>query len=525
MDLNGDGHLDILSGCYDCLGDVAPEMEQMAGLFHIFYGNESHEFGAVDYLKRDDGKPLIAGSPFLSEEDYDKYDEGPTPEEKQAFYDASLDQFCTRPTAADLNGDGHLDLVVGNAAGTFSLILGRGKGKFASTSEFLKTADGARIRIERTSDPCVVDWDADGDLDIVSGCELGGVFLSTNIGSKTKPRFSAFETLIEPTDWESHHGKMGDEHINGPSEAIRVWVEDLNSDGALDIVVGDNVTVTRVAEGVKESDVKTLLAKWQTKKNKVDADLRPQMEKIFAKMDKLDEAEESEENYKALERLEDELARLDAQREPLLKEKEKIVRETTFGSVWVYYQKQEQQKKQENPAEGQRTIAEFKTYVSEKIPGLDKASLRKIGAAVDKNSDGLISDAEFEGRFEAIQSVMNPGDEADTDGGEHEDKSSVETGESDASKLSTNKNAKAIGGSSFASPVRLNAGGKPISVESPGYASPAIADMNSDGRLDLLVGQYQDGKINVYLRNKDNSFAAGEWLKTGSETAEVPGIW
>ena len=42
------------------------------------------------------------------------------------------ENICTRPFAVDWDGDGHLDLVVGNFAGTFYWFKGEGKGKFSA---------------------------------------------------------------------------------------------------------------------------------------------------------------------------------------------------------------------------------------------------------------------------------------------------------------------------------------------------------------------------------------------------------
>ena len=50
----------------------------------------------------------------------------------------------------------------------------------------------------------------------------------------------------------------------------------------------------------------------------------------------------------------------------------------------------------------------------------------------------------------------------------------------------------------FEQPVRVEAGGAAIRVESPGYAAPCWADFDGDGKKDLLVGQFNGGKIRVF---------------------------
>jgi hypothetical protein len=77
----------------------------------------------------------------------------------------------------------------------------------------------------------------------------------------------------------------------------------------------------------------------------------------------------------------------------------------------------------------------------------------------------------------------------------------------------------------FQPPTRLMAGGAPVRVESPGYASPSWADIDGDGRKDLLVGQFNGGKIRVYKSLGDGKLAAGQWLMAEGAVAEVPGVW
>ena len=77
----------------------------------------------------------------------------------------------------------------------------------------------------------------------------------------------------------------------------------------------------------------------------------------------------------------------------------------------------------------------------------------------------------------------------------------------------------------FHPPVRLKAGGSPIRVESPGYACPCLADIDRDGKPDLLVGQFNKGKIQVFKGLGGAKFAKGTWLQAGGAAAEVPGVW
>ncbi len=77
----------------------------------------------------------------------------------------------------------------------------------------------------------------------------------------------------------------------------------------------------------------------------------------------------------------------------------------------------------------------------------------------------------------------------------------------------------------FEKPVRLKAGGAVIAVEEPGYAAPSWADINGDGKPVLLVGQFNQGKIQVFKHLGGQKFAPSKWLQAGGKDAEIPGVW
>jgi len=236
VDLNGDGHKDILSGSYS-------RMErEMAGLFQVLWGKADGGFKKAEVLKGLDDEPLII--PIASRAQ-------------------QTENICTRPTAIDWDADGDLDLIVGNFAGTFYVFEGKGKGTFFAKPKQLK-AGGANLRIHGAhSDPFVIDWDKDGDLDIVSGSSNGGVQWSENTAGAGKPvALSKFKTLIAAKGASA--GKMVQEkQLSGPAGSTRIWIDDVNGDGRWDVFVGDSLTLTSPAKGLTAKDVKKKQAEWQ----------------------------------------------------------------------------------------------------------------------------------------------------------------------------------------------------------------------------------------------------------------------
>jgi hypothetical protein len=285
VDVNQDGRVDVLSGSY------SRKQEGMAGLFHYAPRTESGAFDAPIVVNGADGNPLILTVDAKAD-------------------DKDIQRICTRPTLVDLNGDGKLDLVSGNFGGTFSWFLGLGDGKFEATSKPLP-AEG-ECAVAHHSDPWFFDWDGDGDLDLISGAANGGVFLLRNSGTKTAPKFAASTQVIAPiADPYAEPDAFGDAHLKGPQGSTRVYVDDVDGDGKLDLLVGDCVAVMQLPNGVDEKQALAKHAAWKKKQRE-----------FMANTGNLDSEEAQEKWRKGYEAL-------DAEREQFAK----LIR---TGFVWLF---------------------------------------------------------------------------------------------------------------------------------------------------------------------------------------------
>jgi len=80
----------------------------------------------------------------------------------------------------------------------------------------------------------------------------------------------------------------------------------------------------------------------------------------------------------------------------------------------------------------------------------------------------------------------------------------------------------------FEDPIQIQAGGEPVAVEAPGFACPTLADVDGDGKRDLVVGQFSQGKMHFFKNTGTDTqpaFAKGDWIKTGDKPALVPDVW
>jgi hypothetical protein len=125
----------------------------------------------------------------------------------------------TTPTLGDLDADGDLDLVIGEASGTLNYY--RNIGSSAEPRFELVSDEYGGFDVGRRSAPTLVDADGDQDLDLIVGRETGGVSFFRNVGTRAAPEFEEAEAPDLPL-WSFATPSFGD----------------LDGDGDLDLVSG-----------------------------------------------------------------------------------------------------------------------------------------------------------------------------------------------------------------------------------------------------------------------------------------------
>jgi len=195
VDFDGDGKLELISGSYD-------------GEIYLYHRKPNGTYGAPEILKDAGGAPIKVGQ-------------------------------ATAVAVADWDGDGDFDLVSGTIKGEVFLVLNEGtRQKPAFSRPQPLKANGKVINVENTSGPCLADWDGDGKLDLLLGDSSGKVAWYQKVGTKTKPQLGPAQILVEAPP-KSLQEPPAQDNPKRSDWRVKVAVTDWNGDGRPDLLVGD----------------------------------------------------------------------------------------------------------------------------------------------------------------------------------------------------------------------------------------------------------------------------------------------
>lgn len=191
---------------------------------------------------------------------------------------------------ADLNNDGHNDIVTATFEGTAMVVYGSKDGwkpqehivdsqgrnivlslYYDTVANNYSNADRSPTGQKNAEDHCVsttvYDWDNDGDLDLLVGAKEGRLYLQKNLGTASNPKFEGVNhllqagdsefmipgglTAVRPYDWD----KDGDDDfLCGSFKGGLYLVENIGKTGAIELAAPVKLLGNELTMGGKTVD-------------------------------------------------------------------------------------------------------------------------------------------------------------------------------------------------------------------------------------------------------------------------------
>ncbi len=212
------------------------------GHLYVFKGNGAGEFGSTssntamtNMLKDPRYKNQSIGGEIV-------VDKSGKPIVRKPDAKETIESFGSWVTTVDWDDDGDLDILLGCYTGEIMLRLNEGsKQKPAYATENIRLQVGGKIYLnpEHKCALAVGDWDGDGRWDLLVGSGNGAVYLLKNSGKKGAPLFAESEQIVPPCAHNGYDQFIESDAADTLGIRSQIALVDFNQDGKLDLLVGD----------------------------------------------------------------------------------------------------------------------------------------------------------------------------------------------------------------------------------------------------------------------------------------------
>jgi hypothetical protein len=215
------------------------------GDIYLFRGLGKGKYAGVENIYDKSDLPLVHHPEELAR--FEKLKNNPSADE-DASMSAGVASFGSWVAPVDWEADGDLDLLIGSFGGKLFLRINEGTRERPEygTRSIPVEADGQPLDVTMHCAPVVADWNEDGLWDLVVGSGDGSVGWFPNQGDVTTPSFGPYQQLVSPAS-DSKFFQQFVGPADEPTHGVRaqICVTDYNLDGRPDLILGDYSDVRR----------------------------------------------------------------------------------------------------------------------------------------------------------------------------------------------------------------------------------------------------------------------------------------